>query len=67
MGRDGASGLLAIARHGSYTIAQNEATCVVFGMPQEAIKLGAAYQILPLTEIGPRILARFWGDEAIKS
>ena len=66
MGRDGASGLLAIARHGSYTIAQNEESCVVFGMPQEAIKLGAAHQILPLTEIGPRILARFWGDKEVK-
>lgn len=48
MGDDGARGLLAMRRAGAYTVAQNEASCIVFGMPKEAIKLGAAEQILAL-------------------
>jgi two-component system, chemotaxis family, protein-glutamate methylesterase/glutaminase len=55
MGRDGASGLLAIKNSGGMTIAQDEATSVVFGMPGEAVRLGAAEHVLPLHEIGPRI------------
>ena len=55
MGRDGATGLLAIRRAGGATIAQDEATSVVYGMPREAALLGAAEQILPLQEIGPAI------------
>ncbi|HTJ84883.1 MAG TPA: chemotaxis-specific protein-glutamate methyltransferase CheB [Polyangiaceae bacterium] len=51
MGRDGASGLLAVRAAGGRTIAQDEATSVVFGMPREAILLGAAEQVLPVTEI----------------
>jgi len=55
MGRDGAAGLLAIRRSGGRTIAQDEATSVVFGMPREAILLGAAEQVLPLEQIAPRL------------
>lgn len=52
MGRDGAEGLLEIKRSGGMTIAQDEASSVVFGMPKVAIGLGAASYILPLNEIG---------------
>ena len=55
MGRDGASGMLDIHRAGGLTIAQDEATCVVYGMPREAVLMGAATQVLPLGEIGPTL------------
>jgi len=58
MGADGAAGLLAMKRAGSPTLAQNEASCVVFGMPREAIRLGAVDEIVPLDRIGPE-LARY--------
>ena len=57
MGNDGAQGLLRMRRAGALTIAQNEATCVVYGMPREAIALGAAAHVLPLSEIAPAMLA----------
>ena len=56
MGRDGADGMLEIAQWGGITIAQNEESCVVFGMPREAIALGAASHILPVEAIAPLIL-----------
>jgi len=52
MGNDGASGLLEIRRAGGLTLAQDQATCVVYGMPREAAMIGAAERILPLGEIG---------------
>jgi len=55
MGNDGAQGLLAMKTSGSNTIAQNEASCVVFGMPKEAIKLNAANHIVDLNEIAKLI------------
>ena len=51
MGADGAQGLLEMRNAGAETIAQNEETCIVYGMPKEAVKLGAANQILPLKDI----------------
>lgn len=53
MGRDGADGMQAIAHAGGFTIAQDEETCVVFGMPKEAIALGGVQKILPVTAIAP--------------
>jgi two-component system chemotaxis response regulator CheB len=55
MGRDGAAGLLAIRAAGGFTISQDEASCVVYGMPREAELLGASMRVLPLAEIGPAI------------
>lgn len=55
MGRDGARGLKALHDAGGHTIAQDEATCVVFGMPREAIALGAAGEVLPIEVIGARL------------
>jgi two-component system chemotaxis response regulator CheB len=57
MGRDGALGLLEISRAGGMTIAQDEATSVVYGMPREAAALGAAQQVLRLGDIAPRLVA----------
>jgi two-component system chemotaxis response regulator CheB len=61
MGRDGAEGMQAIAHQGGITIAQDEATSIVFGMPKEAIALGAAQQVLPLPEIAPALMERVLG------
>jgi two-component system chemotaxis response regulator CheB len=57
MGKDGAQGLLAIRRAGGRTVAQDEQSSVVFGMPREAIQLGAAERVLPLEQIAPALLA----------
>ena len=56
MGGDGAEGLLEMLRQGSPTIAQDRATSVVWGMPGEAVKRGAAQEVLPLGAIAPRVL-----------
>jgi two-component system chemotaxis response regulator CheB len=55
MGRDGAAGLLEVRMAGGLTIAQDEASSIVYGMPREAVLMGAAEQILPLEEIGPAL------------
>jgi len=57
MGDDGAKGLLEMKEAGAFTIAQDEKTCVVFGMPKEAIKLNAVDKVLPLDQIAPCVLA----------
>jgi len=55
MGDDGAKGLREMKEAGAYTIAQDEESCVVFGMPKEAIKLGAVDIVLPLSRIAPEM------------
>jgi two-component system chemotaxis response regulator CheB len=57
MGRDGAAGLLALRHAGAMTIAQDEASSVVFGMPREAIQMGAASRVLALGQIAPALAA----------
>jgi two-component system chemotaxis response regulator CheB len=57
MGRDGAEGLDALRRHGAWTVAQDAATSVVFGMPRAAAEIGAAAAVLPIDKIGPALLA----------
>lgn len=56
MGRDGAGGLLALRREGGRTLVQDEATSVVFGMPQEAIRLGAAERVLAIDQVAPTLI-----------
>jgi len=57
MGRDGAEGLAAMKRAGAATVVEDESTCVVFGMPREAIRLGAAQHVVGLPEIPPLLMA----------
>ena len=58
MGRDGASAMLEMKQAGAFNIAQDEATCVVFGMPKEAIATGAVDEVLPVTRITERLQSR---------
>ena len=58
MGDDGAKGMLEMKEGGAHTIAQDEASCVVFGMPKEAIKLGGADKVMPLIEISKYIMTK---------
>jgi two-component system chemotaxis response regulator CheB len=57
MGRDGANGMLEMRQAGAYNIAQDQESCVVFGMPKEAIALGGSHEVLPLTSIASRLVA----------
>jgi two-component system chemotaxis response regulator CheB len=58
MGDDGAAGLLEMRQAGAQTLAQDEDSCVVFGMPKEAIKRGAVQKTVPLTAIAREIAAQ---------
>jgi two-component system chemotaxis response regulator CheB len=64
MGKDGARGLLALRHAGALTFAQDEASSVVFGMPKEAIEMGAADRVLALDQISPALAAVAWQTEA---
>ncbi len=57
MGNDGAAGMLEMKQAGAFTVAQDEASCVVFGMPREAIKAGGVEKVLPLSEIPGALLS----------
>ena len=63
MGKDGAKGLLAMRSNGAFTIAQDEASSIVFGMPKEAIELGAAEVVAPLSQISRKIVNRLSGAD----
>lgn len=58
MGADGAKAMKLMKDAGAYNLVQDEATCVVFGMPREAINAGAADEVLPLQQIAPRLIER---------
>lgn len=66
MGRDGAEGLLRLRHSGGLTLAQDQDSCVVFGMPRAAVELGAAEKILPLGAIAAALLAGagYWTENA---
>ncbi len=64
MGADGAQAMREMKDAGSYNYVQDEASCVVFGMPKMAIQAGAAHEILPLKQITPALLARLAGGPA---
>lgn len=61
MGKDGAQGMLAMRNAGSYNIAQDESSCIVYGMPKAAVDVGAVHESTPLLEITARVLARLAG------
>jgi two-component system chemotaxis response regulator CheB len=58
MGKDGAAAMLEMKKAGAYNLAQDEASCVVFGMPREAIARGAVDEVVPLSRMAERVLAR---------
>jgi len=68
MGKDGAVGMLEMKRAGAHTIAQDEASCVVFGMPKEAIAMGGVDEVVPIHDMAARTLAaiRSRGGQAIR-
>ena len=59
MGRDGAAGMLEMKKAGAYNVAQDEASCVVFGMPKEAIAIGATHDVGPLHQLPGRVMQFF--------
>ena len=56
MGKDGAAGMLEMKQAGAYNFAQDEASCVVFGMPKEAIAAGGVDEVVPLQEMAPKVM-----------
>ncbi|HEY0892058.1 MAG TPA: chemotaxis protein CheB, partial [Cellvibrio sp.] len=56
MGKDGAKGMLDIRNQGGYTFAQDEASCVVYGMPKEAVAIGGVDQVVDLERMGAALL-----------
>ncbi len=66
MGNDGAAGMLEMHRAGAYTLAQNEASCVVFGMPREAIATGGVNEVVELERMSQRMLVQIAGGQALR-
>jgi two-component system chemotaxis response regulator CheB len=67
MGRDGADAMRVMRDAGAYNLAQDEASCVVYGMPREAVAAGAVDEVLPLMKIGPQLLAHLRAGGAVTS
>jgi len=66
MGNDGAAGMLEMHRAGAWTIAQNEASCVVFGMPREAIATGGVSEVVDLSNISQHMLGKISAGQALR-
>ncbi|MDR0217446.1 MAG: chemotaxis response regulator protein-glutamate methylesterase [Enterobacteriaceae bacterium] len=66
MGNDGAAGLLEMKKAGAYTLAQDEASCVVFGMPRAAIQLGAVDDVMDLQKLSKAMLAKISAGQSIR-
>ncbi len=68
MGKDGAAGMLEMKQAGAYNLAQDESSCVVFGMPKEAIAMGGTHEVSPLHELPKRVMDYFvaHGDRAMR-
>lgn len=66
MGNDGAAGMLEMHRAGAWTIAQDEASCVVFGMPREAIAMGGTSEVVDLGHISQHMLAKISAGQALR-
>lgn len=62
MGKDGAQGLLAMRQAGAWTVAQDQESCIVYGMPREAVAIGAAAESAPLKEVAQRVWARMGSE-----
>ncbi|RAX12965.1 protein-glutamate methylesterase/protein-glutamine glutaminase [Photorhabdus bodei] len=66
MGSDGAAGLLEMKRAGAYTLAQDEASCVVFGMPRAAIQMGAVDEVMDILKMSKSMLAKISSGQAVR-
>jgi two-component system chemotaxis response regulator CheB len=62
MGKDGAAGMLDMKRAGAWNIAQDQESCVVYGMPREAVALRAVDEVIPLSEIGAKLMSRLYAQ-----
>ena len=67
MGKDGAAAMRELREAGAYNFAQDEASCVVFGMPREAIAAGAVHEVVPLGNMAARIVAHLTAGEKISA
>ena len=67
MGADGAKAMREMREAGSYNFAQDEASCVVFGMPREAIAAGAVHDVVPLSQIAHKLIERLRSTSALSS
>ena len=58
MGKDGAAGMLAMHKTGAYNLAQDEASCVVYGMPRETVAAGGVDEVIPLQDMAQKVLSK---------